>query len=180
MKNIITTTFSVSMLPASEEANLRIREVNEETFNCELGDDFESSVGHEATAKLLSAKFGKDIPFNRTNVTLIPDIKLFVAVPQFRVDVARVFTEDEIKNAKFRYFIIETVPQKSVSAKWLRRSVVKYDIVEFIQEEEDGISEYRRLLDTIDDPEIKSKIEDIIKDEERHLKTLQEIANRLK
>ena len=161
MRNVITTTFSISMLPASEEANLRIREVNEETFNRELGDDFESYVGHEATAKLLSAKFGKDIPFNRANITLTSDVKLFVAVPQFRVDVAREFTEDEIKNAKFRYFIIEMVPQKSVSAKWLKQSVVKHDIVEFIQEEEDGISEYRRLLDTIDDPEIKSKIEDI-------------------
>jgi hypothetical protein len=179
MKNIITTTFSVSMLPVSEEANLRIREVNEETFNRELGDDFESSVGHEATAKLLSAKFGKDIPFNRTNVTLTPDVRLFVAVPQFRVDAAREFTEDEIKNAKFRYFIIEIVPQKSVSAKWLRRSVFKHDIVEFIQEEESGISEYRRLLDTIDDPEIKEKIEEIIRDEERHLRTLKEIINKL-
>jgi hypothetical protein len=167
------------MLPVSEEANLRIREVNEETFNRELGDDFESSVGHEATAKLLSAKFGKDIPFNRTNVTLTPDVRLFVAVPQFRVDVAREFTEDEIKNAKFRYFIIEIVPRKSVSAKWLRRSVFKHDIVEFIQEEESGLSEYRRLLDTIDDPEIKEKIEEIIRDEERHLRTLKEIINKL-
>jgi len=69
---------------------------------------------------------------------------------------------------------------RNVSAKWLKQSVVKHDIVEFIQEEENGISEYRRLLDTIDDPEIKSKIEDIIKDEERHLETLQSIANKLK
>jgi hypothetical protein len=168
------------MLPVSEEANLRIREVNEETFNRELGDDFESCVGHEVTAKLLGAKFGKEIPFNRSNVTLTPDIKLFVAAPQFRVDVAREFTEDEIKNAKFRYFIIEIIPQKkSVSAKWLRRSVFKHDIVEFIQEEESGISEYRRLLDTIDDPEIKEKIEEIIRDEEKHLRTLKEIINKL-
>jgi hypothetical protein len=180
MKNVITTTFSVSMLPASEESNLRIREVSEETFNRELGDDFESYVGHEATAKLLSAKFGKEIPFNRANVTLTPDIKLFVAVPQFRVDVAREFTEDEIKNARFRYFIIEMVPQKSVSAKWLRQSVFKHDIIELMQEEEEGISEYRRLLDTIDDPEVKSRIESIIKDEERHFKTLQEIVNKLR
>jgi len=167
------------MLPASEEANLRVREVNEETFNRELGDDFESYVGHEATAKLLSAKFGKEISFNRANITLTPAVKLFVAVPQFRVDVAREFTEDEIKNAKFRYFIIEMVPQKSVSAKWLRRSVFKHDIVEFMQEEESGISEYRRLLDTIDDPEIKEKIEEIIRDEEKHLRTLKEIINKL-
>jgi hypothetical protein len=179
MKNVITTTFSVSMLPASEEANLRIREVDEETFNRELGDDFESYVGHEATAKLLSAKFGKEIPFNRANVTLTPDIKLFVAVPQFRVDVAREFTEDEIKKSKFRYFIIEMVPQRSVSAKWLRRSVFKHDIIELIQEEEEGISEYRRLLDEIDDPEIKRKIEEIIRDEEKHRKILEDIVDNL-
>ena len=177
MKNVITTTFSVSMLPASEEASSRL---NEETFNRELGDDFESYVGHEATAKLLSTKFGKEIPFNRANITLTPDIKLFVAVPQFRVDVAREFTEDEIKNAKFRYFIIEMVPpKKSVSAKWLKQSVFKHDIIELLREEEEGISEYRRLLDRTDDPEIKRKIEEIIRDEERHRIILEDIINRL-
>jgi hypothetical protein len=34
-------------------------------------------------------------------------MKLFVAVPQFRVEVSREFTPEEIEKAKFRYFIIE-------------------------------------------------------------------------
>jgi len=112
MKKVITTTFSVSMLPVIGQANLRIREVSEDTFNSELGDDFESYVGHETTAKLLSEKLGKDIKFNRANLMLEPNMRLFVAVPQFRVEVAREFTPEEIEKAKFRYFIIELIPSE--------------------------------------------------------------------
>jgi hypothetical protein len=95
------------MLPVVEQATLRIREVSEDVFNAELGDNFESYVGHEATSSLLSKKLGKNIKFNRANLVLKPEMKLFVAVPQFRVEVSREFTTEEIEKAKFRYFIIE-------------------------------------------------------------------------
>jgi len=67
----------------------------------------------------------------------------------------------------------------SMTNKWLKISVFSHDIAEFIVEEEKGLSEYRRLLDKVDDPEIKSKIEEIVKDEEKHLEILKSISYKL-
>ena len=101
----LATTFSLSMLPCFPN-RVSIEELDERTFAMELADGFKSVIGHESTAKLLSQKFNKEIQFNRASIQLKPYDKLLVVVPQFRAEEAREFSEAEIKDLKFRYFIV--------------------------------------------------------------------------
>lgn len=57
--------------------------------------------------------------------------------------------------------------------KWTKLAQSFHDAIRAaILDEEEGISEYRRLLDMTDDPEVQNIILEIIEDEEAHLATL--------
>jgi hypothetical protein len=105
MARIVATTFSPSMLP--EGGHAEIKEVSENSFQQLLEiAPFTSAVGHKITANILSQKFDVDIQFNRIDVTITSRDILLVAVPQFRAEASREFTEEEVQNAPFRYFVV--------------------------------------------------------------------------
>lgn len=61
---------------------------------------------------------------------------------------------------------------------------LKNKLEKFIKEEQDGVSEYRKLLDEMEESqafsdEAMGTIEDIIEDEEEHIGMLQEIMESL-
>lgn len=63
---------------------------------------------------------------------------------------------------------------------WLKNSsTLKKLLIDAINEEESGISEYRRLLDYIENEEDQLVILEIIEDERRHAEMLKEILNKL-
>jgi hypothetical protein len=103
----LATSFSVNMLP--KMGSCQVQEISEEVFRELLDQPFVSAVGHEVTAKILGQKFGKDIAFNRTNIQLQRGDQLLVAVPQFRAEQSREFTEEEIAKAQFRFFLVDEV-----------------------------------------------------------------------
>ena len=70
--------------------------------------DCTSVVGHEVTAKILSALLRTEIPYNRVSVKLAVGDILFAVIPNFRASEAREFTYEEVKSAGFRSFKIET------------------------------------------------------------------------
>lgn len=59
---------------------------------------------------------------------------------------------------------------------WIKSNSVFYRLVQdAIRDEEQGVIEYRRLLDTTDDPAVQQIIRSIIDDEIRHAETLKKL-----
>lgn len=105
----ITTTFSPTMLGIAKSA--KIREVHEKEFLRyikQAGDFLFSAIGHENTANILSRKLNHYFPYNRTNISLDYAAVVIAAIPQFRADQAREFTDEEVAATVFRYFVIRT------------------------------------------------------------------------
>ena len=102
MERVLAAAFSVSMI---RDREISIKEVKESEFLALLQDDFVSAVGHQTTADILSRRWGKTVLFARRNISCTDKI-ICVAVPQIRFDEAREFTEKEVKEAPFRFFIV--------------------------------------------------------------------------
>jgi hypothetical protein len=90
---------------SADGSNVVVKEVGiglakELSWNCH------SAVGHESTAAILSALLGKKIEFNRVSLSLKNGDELLCIIPNFRADVAREFTHDEVFRAGFRCFFI--------------------------------------------------------------------------
>jgi len=103
---LLVCAFSVSMI--RRDGKVMIEEVSEKEFLNLLGNDFVSAVGHEITARILSMRWKKEIPFSRRNVST-QEGEIFVAVPQIRFEEAREFSEKEVLDASFRFFIVKEV-----------------------------------------------------------------------
>lgn len=102
----VTTAFSPSMLTNNVVAT--VVEITQEEFAKIIHTpDIIPAVGHENTANIIAKKFNisKNL-YNRTNITLYPNDIVLVAIPQFRADQSREFTDKEIMNSQFRYFIV--------------------------------------------------------------------------
>ena len=112
MRVFLTTTFTPAMLPAGYSGRVRFREVDAETFGRELSHAFRTkelvfAVGHENTAEMLRRKFLlSQSPYGRVRVELQRGDAVLAAIPQFRPPQAREFTDAEVQNASFRYWVI--------------------------------------------------------------------------
>ena len=98
----LSTAFSLSMLSSGGKAS--VEEISKSDFLSSLADGFTSVVGHENTAAILTRIVGRTVDFRRVSIRLEDGDVMLVAVPQFRADQAREFTDEELKKASFRYF----------------------------------------------------------------------------
>ena len=114
METYITSTFSPLMI---QRGGAKVRECKEQearrillrtTPREQLLGAWESAVSHEITAKLISEKFGVQIPFNRVNLSVGCNTRILAICPIFRANVAREYTAEELENVKWRYFVIRT------------------------------------------------------------------------
>ena len=111
-KVYLTTTFTPAMLPRGFGGNLSVDEVSAEVFGRRLADAAREgvlvpAVGHQNTAEILRRKFLlSHSPFARVPVELARGDVVLAAIPQFRAGESREFTDDEVRNAEFRYFVI--------------------------------------------------------------------------
>ena len=100
----LASTFSPQML--SHNAIALVKRVDFDTAVSLLGDGFTSVVSHQVTAEILSGILNMPVPFNRINVQLMPGDMLIAIIPNFRAEVAREFTAEEIGN-NFSFFQIK-------------------------------------------------------------------------
>ena len=108
MTTFLTTTFSPMMLTAGVKAV--VEEVSLEAVKSELaGSAWTSAVGHATTAPVLTALLSTEVSFNRVNLALTKGTVVLVVTPNFRADVAREFTFEEVSAAGFRCFRVEGV-----------------------------------------------------------------------
>ncbi len=105
MRTYLSSTFSPMMLKSGMTAI--VEEVPIEEARGILGaQSWESSVGHEVTAKIIGTLFGFHVPFNRSNISIGHGDQLICVIPAFRADVAREFSHQEIVSAGYRAFLV--------------------------------------------------------------------------
>lgn len=66
--------------------------------------DCVSAVGHEVTAKIVSAMLGREVPFARVNLTLQAGDEVFCLIPGLRGTESREYSREEVLAAGFRAF----------------------------------------------------------------------------
>jgi Domain of unknown function (DUF1874). len=103
----VANAFSLSML--SKESYLMVKEVDIETVKAMLTQPFISAVGHESTAKLLTALLGVEVPYNRIQVRLQKGDRLLVFQLLTRLEEGRVLDEDELRRLPHKFYIVEVV-----------------------------------------------------------------------
>ncbi|MCD6318946.1 DUF1874 domain-containing protein [Candidatus Aerophobetes bacterium] len=115
-KVFLTTTFSPSMMGRKAKV-LMVHEVKEEEFWRSLsgvknveGNEFIPAIGHENTADIVRKRMPKEMReqklFNRVNIEVEHGDWIFAIIPQVRFNSTREFTDEEVKKAEFRFFII--------------------------------------------------------------------------
>lgn len=101
----LSSTFSPMMLKENHDAVIE-ELTREEVLALLRTRAFVSVVGHENTARLLTRLLGVEVLFNRQTIEIGDHDQLLCCIPTFRVDIAREFTDDEIKASTWRYFIV--------------------------------------------------------------------------
>ena len=95
-KVILANAFSLSML-SKLPALIRVEEISVSEVKELLKQGFESAIGHESTAKLLSQILGVEIPVKRVMITLEPNTVLVVFQLLERLSEGKILTESELK-----------------------------------------------------------------------------------
>jgi len=75
------------------------------------GRQFVSSVGHEPTAKLMSALLGIEIPFNRAAIKLKTWDTLLVFQIMQRLPEGVVLSEDDLNSIQHKWYRVEVLPE---------------------------------------------------------------------
>ena len=100
--------FSLNMLEGEAERTLRITPINGvEATQMLRAAEFESVVGHPATAAVLSQRLGAKVEANRVNLILRPgDVLLVAQVLMPRLAEGQVLSEAEVAGLPIRYFLV--------------------------------------------------------------------------
>ena len=107
MKFYIANTFSPMMMHKGPTTTALLAEVPlYHIQNLVQKYEVTSIISHELTAPVISALVGKTFACNRVNVELKADDVLLCVIPAFRATEAREFTEEEVRTAGYRCFVI--------------------------------------------------------------------------
>jgi hypothetical protein len=99
-KIYLSNAFSLNMLNLNPEIPVPVRlfvrpiTLNQVKSLLELG--FESAVGHQNTAEILSNLLGIEVPYNRTAITLQSGDILIVFQLSIRLNEGQVFSKEEV------------------------------------------------------------------------------------
>ena len=93
---ILANAFSLSML-SKLPALIRVEEISVSEVKQLLAHGFESAIGHESTAKLLSQLLGVEVPVKRVMVTLEQSTTLIVFQLLERLPEGKILSETELK-----------------------------------------------------------------------------------
>lgn len=100
----LATTFSPAMLKPGRGAEIEEISLSEARELCR--NRWDSAVGHEVTAHVLTALLGFNVPFSRINLALDHGDSVVCVIPNFRAAEAREFTREEIEGAGYRCFLV--------------------------------------------------------------------------
>jgi len=106
-KVYLTNAFSLSMVNPPEK--IIVYEEKPENIKQMIQNGFESAVGHESTAKLLSQLLSVNVPVNRQEIKLKYGDKLIVFQLMQRLSEGKILDEEELKKIGYRFLIVEIV-----------------------------------------------------------------------
>ena len=98
MSLFLSNAFSISMLGQLPQQGLtvRVRPLSLEEAKNLLKGGFESAVGHPATAQVMTALLGVEVPPNRVSIRLNPGDKLVVFQLGTRLAEGQVLSAEEV------------------------------------------------------------------------------------
>jgi len=103
----LSNAFSLGMLQDSE-ATLKVAEVSLATVKEMLqSQDWQSSIGHQGTADILSSLLGVTVPMNRVTLKLGKGDILVVFQLLTRLEEGKVLTSEELEKLPFKFFLVE-------------------------------------------------------------------------
>lgn len=79
MKTILCNAFSLQMLDLDYASKISVKPMSQTETTVRLEKGFESAIGHESTADVLSHKLKLEVKTNRANIKLDGDTELIVA-----------------------------------------------------------------------------------------------------
>ena len=106
----LSNAISMNMFDIEKYALLRIEKYDVEKVKRTIeyakeNGMFISAVGHESTAKVLTAIIGVEIPANRIAIKYEPgDLIIVAQLKSGRIPEGAVLTEEELKNLKFEFY----------------------------------------------------------------------------
>jgi len=93
----VSNAFSLSMLENAESI-LHVETIShQEAVRRLKSSDFQSAVGHESTAKVISQLTGVQVPTNRIKISLKPNDLLLVFQLKTRLPEGRLLTMEEVQ-----------------------------------------------------------------------------------
>jgi hypothetical protein len=110
----LANAFSLNMLPGA--ARMSVDPLTEESAISYLKSYIEeglckSVVGHQGTTDVLSAKFGMDIPMNRTNLKLSYGDSVYVAQVGTRLQEGQVLSQAELEAVPLSFWVVTVMRQ---------------------------------------------------------------------
>jgi hypothetical protein len=102
----LLNAFPNSFLPR-EGQELVIKGISEAEASKILKEGFQSFIGHESFASVLSPRLGVDIPLNRGQASLEGTVLIAAVIPPRRLGEGELWTEEEILNMSITYVLIE-------------------------------------------------------------------------
>lgn len=105
----LLNAFSIQMLPECRGI-VRFVPLTEDETRERLAGGFQSAIGHELTAALLSKRLGVDAPFRRVEVALRPADSAIVAQMRLPRGVEGVLpTEEELARTPVSYVLVDVL-----------------------------------------------------------------------
>ncbi len=114
MKRVyLANAFSINMLlPLPKEGRtVKVRPVSLEEVKSLLQQGYESAVGHESTASVLSTLLGVEVPPRRVAISLSEGDRLIVFQLTLRLAEGQILSVDEVwalyQEGKFAFYLVE-------------------------------------------------------------------------
>lgn len=102
----VSSAFSLNMLETP--ASIDVSELTlEEVIDMLHSYSWESCVGHESTARVMSQLTGVEIPVNRKTVKLARGDMMIVFQIMTRLPEGKVLSEEELKSIPTQWFLVE-------------------------------------------------------------------------
>jgi len=98
--------FSLGMLP-EREVMVKVKEISLEEARRILQSGFESAVGHESTAQLLSQLLGFTVSANRVAIKLKQGDRAVVFQLLTRLPEGKVLTREELEKIPYKFYLVE-------------------------------------------------------------------------
>jgi hypothetical protein len=101
----ISNAFSLSMI--APPTSLKVSEVDLQQVKNLLVEAFQTAVGHQSTAEVISRLTGTNIPVNRISLSLIKGDRLIVFQLLQRLEEGKVLSEQELSQLPYKFLLVE-------------------------------------------------------------------------